>query len=187
MMICEKEYLTVAEYAEIVGITPQAVYQKLNKSLAPFCKEIKGKKYILSSVFQEYHTEEETKTFKGVSTSNLKEIKEVSSDLNKDIKDNSSSLNQDISTILKVFQDQLKEKDDQIKTLLALNQDLQQTIKEKDEQLNESRQQIAGLFRGEQELRFLSSSPGTDSTQEQERTERKPSLWERLFNKKSGQ
>lgn len=186
MMICEKEYLTVAEYAEIIGITPQAVYQKLNKSLAPFCKEIKGKKYILSSVFQDYHTEEEVKTFKGVSTNDLKEIKDVSSDLNQEIKDNSSGLNQEVSTILKVFQDQLKEKDEQIKTLLALNQDLQQTIKEKDEQLNESRQQIAGLFRGEQELRYLSST-GTDSTQEQERTEHKPSLWDRIFNKKSGQ
>lgn len=42
----KKEFYTVSEFAEIVGISRQAVYKKLNNQFKPFVNVIKGKKYL---------------------------------------------------------------------------------------------------------------------------------------------
>lgn len=41
-----KDYLTIAEYAKIKGITKQAVYKQLNNQLKEFLIVVEGKKYI---------------------------------------------------------------------------------------------------------------------------------------------
>ena len=41
-----KEYLTIAEYAEIRGISKQAVYKQLNNKLKPFLIVVESRKYI---------------------------------------------------------------------------------------------------------------------------------------------
>ncbi len=42
----QKAYLTVAEYAQVKGISKQRVYQLLNKGLKPFVQEVEGRKVI---------------------------------------------------------------------------------------------------------------------------------------------
>lgn len=49
----DKNYLTVAEYAAIVGITPQAVYKQLNNKLKPFVIEVDGKKALIKEILQQ--------------------------------------------------------------------------------------------------------------------------------------
>ena len=44
--MAEEEYLNIADFAEIAGVSKQAVYKRLDKDLAPFCKIVDGKKVI---------------------------------------------------------------------------------------------------------------------------------------------
>jgi hypothetical protein len=48
-----KEYFTVAEYAEIKGISKQTVYNQLKKDLKDYLIVIEGKKCIKSDVFNQ--------------------------------------------------------------------------------------------------------------------------------------
>ena len=43
-MMNEKEYITVSEYAEIKGISQQAVYKQLKNKLKPFLIMVESKK-----------------------------------------------------------------------------------------------------------------------------------------------
>lgn len=42
--MAEMDYLTIAEFAESVGVSKQAIYKRLNKDLAPYQKTIDGVK-----------------------------------------------------------------------------------------------------------------------------------------------
>lgn len=46
----EKEYLTVAEYARLRGVSTASVYKRLDKSLKPWVRVINGKKCLLTTV-----------------------------------------------------------------------------------------------------------------------------------------
>ena len=45
----EKKYYTVAEYAEMQGISKQAVYQALNKKLKGYSTKVDGKTMLIAS------------------------------------------------------------------------------------------------------------------------------------------
>lgn len=47
------EYLSVSQYAELKGISKQAVYKQLNNKLKPFLIVVDGKKYIDKAVLTE--------------------------------------------------------------------------------------------------------------------------------------
>ena len=47
------EYLSVSQYAELKGISKQAVYKQLNNKLKPFLIVVDGKKYIDRAVLTE--------------------------------------------------------------------------------------------------------------------------------------
>ena len=58
----KNEYLTIAEFAETVGVSKQAIYQQLNKKLKGFVQVVDGKKcvektalalYVINDVEQE--------------------------------------------------------------------------------------------------------------------------------------
>ena len=42
----DQEYISIADFAERAGVSKQAVYQRLNKSLKTYVKDIDGKKSI---------------------------------------------------------------------------------------------------------------------------------------------
>ena len=48
-----KEYLTIAEYAEIKGISKQAVYKQLNNKLKDYVEIVENKKCLKISVLEE--------------------------------------------------------------------------------------------------------------------------------------
>ena len=48
----EKEY-SIKEYAKLKGISTQAVYKQLSKSLKPYVTERDGKKYISGQAFNQ--------------------------------------------------------------------------------------------------------------------------------------
>jgi DNA-binding protein Fis len=52
-----ENFITVSEFAAARGITKQAVYKQLNKSLKEFLKEVDGKKYIDIAALTEWEKE----------------------------------------------------------------------------------------------------------------------------------
>ena len=45
-----ENYISISEYANLKGITKQAVYKRLNKDLKPYLKEFNGKKMLNKAV-----------------------------------------------------------------------------------------------------------------------------------------
>ena len=58
----DKEYLSVKEFAAAAGLTPQAVYKKLNNQLKPYFKMVDGKKTIEKSALELFDRSSETTT-----------------------------------------------------------------------------------------------------------------------------
>lgn len=38
------EYISIKEFAKLAGVSTQAIYQRINKDLQSYCKEVDGKK-----------------------------------------------------------------------------------------------------------------------------------------------
>ena len=168
----ERRYITIAEYCDYIGISKQAVYSKLNKSLKPYVVEIDRKKYIDSVIFTEYHNQEkdpteEVKDSQDNSTPTVKDSQGYSMEFNpisqgqsreevKDSQDNSTSTVKDSQgysmEFLKFLQDQIAEKDKQIALLQQQNADLQQSNREKDTHIIEQSNKITMLLEQSQEL-----------------------------------
>lgn len=81
----ENEYLTIKETADLLGISVQAVYQRLEKDFKPYLKVIEGKKRLNNRVLELFQKEP------------------ISSGLTSDFKE-----------ILKLLEKQLEEKDRQL-------------------------------------------------------------------------
>lgn len=110
--------LTVSEYADAVGISKQAVYKKLNKSLKQFVVELNGKKYIDKAVFGDNENQK---------------LKEVEQPLNQ-------QLNNEIQPLLVK---QIEEKDNTIQSLLRQVESLQEQNGKLAELLHQNQQLLS--------------------------------------------
>lgn len=98
----ESEYLTVKEFAERAGVSVQSVYQRLNKSLKPYFKVIKGVKYIEIKALMEVYGLKVEQGFKG------------------DFKGSEESKNNTSEQVIDLLREELKKKDEQIAKLMQL-------------------------------------------------------------------
>lgn len=73
----EKEYLTVAEFAEKADVTIQAVYQRLVKDLKPYLKIFNGKKHVHIRGLQVYDRKNALKNLKSDSINSTRSLKQV--------------------------------------------------------------------------------------------------------------
>lgn len=111
----DQEYISIAEFAERAGVSKQAVYQRLNKSLKAYVKVIDGKKSI-----------------------NIRALEDLYG------KDNCSRLEQDIQGEFKGVEQGIdQEKEGQL--INKLIDTLQEELKSKDEQIREKDLQIKEL------------------------------------------
>lgn len=99
----EKQHITVAEYAEIKGISKQAVYKQLNNKLNNYVETVEGKKCLKISVLEESIQPHSTKV--------EQPIQPVSTEVEQPIQP--------------VWETQLKEKDKTIDSLLRQIEALQ--------------------------------------------------------------
>lgn len=102
----ESGYLTVKEFAEKAGVSVQSVYQRLNKSLKPYFKVIKGVKYIEIKALTEVYGLKVEQGFKGDFKENIKGFK-ASEEYQKDASEQ----------VIDLLRDQLRKKDEQIAEL----------------------------------------------------------------------
>ena len=105
------EYLTIKAFADLAGVSSQAIYQRLNKDLKKYLKVIEGKKMLSSEALTEF----------GINKVDKKVEKEIDNEFARSLQDT-----------LIVLTEQLKVKDQQI---ADLNERLNQALK-----LNENNQ-----------------------------------------------
>lgn len=116
----DKSYISIAEFAERAGVSKQAVYQRLNKSLKKYVKVEKGKKCINIKALEDLYSKEVEQVFQGKSQGVEQGIEEEKE---------GQLINKLIDTLqeeLKQKDEQLNEKDRQIKELHNLLDQQQQ-------------------------------------------------------------
>lgn len=170
------EYLTVAEYAKIKGISTAAVYKKLNGSLQPFTTVVNGKKCLLSTVL-------------------LMEEKESCQPLI--TVDNPSTGAAEAA--IKALQEQLAEKDKQIERLQEEAAELRRAGADKDKFIQEQSSKLTLLLEQSQELQrnnqiLLGYSHTAakenkeglveaEEEQPEQEQKKKTGFWKKIFNK----
>lgn len=100
----DKELLTIKEFAESAGVSSQAVYQRLTKSLQPYVVELNGKKHLKREALSLFDGAE-------VKAEN-KEVEQDSINLDKE-------LIKTLQATISILQGQLETKDEQIAELNA--------------------------------------------------------------------
>lgn len=112
-----KDLLTVKEYAEAVGVSQQAVYQRLNKGLSSFVVEVNGQKFIKRQALEEAHAQKDSSK---VEQDSSKDSSKVEQGLN-----NVDKLLETLAQTVTLLQGQLEVKDQQIS---ELNKRLEQAL-----------------------------------------------------------
>lgn len=120
-IVMESEFLTVKEFAEKAGVSVQSVYQRLNKSLKPYFKVIKGVKYIEIKALTEVYGLKVEQGFKGDFKENIKGFKQ-------DFKGSEERKNNTSEQVIDLLRDQLRKKDEQIAELHDLLKDAQSNL-----------------------------------------------------------
>ena len=112
-MIEEKQLLSVSEYAEIKGISKQAVYKQLNNKLKNFVVEVENQKYIDRAVLSE---EENTQNLPKFNNQKLKVEQQFNNQIQPLLEQQIAEKDKQIENLFK----QIAEKDKQIETLQEL-------------------------------------------------------------------
>ncbi len=100
----DKELLTIKEFAEAAGVSSQAVYQRLTKSLQPYVVELNGKKHLKREALALFDGAE--------AKAENKEVEQDSINLDKE-------LIKTLQATISILQGQLETKDAQISELNA--------------------------------------------------------------------
>lgn len=165
----DPEYISVKEFAERAGVSPQAIYQRLEKDLKLYFKVIKGRKQLNIKALELFNVD----CFKPVDQHFKADLKQVESHnpTNTAIQE-IEALKQLTSTLndtLKALENQLSIKDSQIQ---ALNEQIKT--------LNEHLKQAQQLNQNNQILIARQQEPPQQIPEE---TGKKKSLWDRIFSK----
>lgn len=115
----EKEFYTVAEFADRTGITTQAVYQRLQKDLGKYCKVESGRKMISSDALELFSGEKtgNSSDTSGEQTAVIADIKEEMLAMLKEENARLASENAKLIEMLQVERNLVQEKDEMIASL----------------------------------------------------------------------
>lgn len=115
----EKEFYTVAEFADRTGITTQAVYQRLQKDLGKYCKVESGRKMISSDALELFSGEKtgNSSDLSGEQTAVIADIKEEMLAMLKDENARLASENAKLIEMLQTERKLVQEKDEMIASL----------------------------------------------------------------------
>lgn len=120
----DKEYISIAEFAEQAGVSKQAVYQRLNKSLKAYVKVIDGKKSIDIRALEDLYGKDGCSRLEQVFQGKIQGVEQGIEE-----EKEGQLINKLIDALqeeLKIKDEQLNEKDRQIKELHNLLDQQQQ-------------------------------------------------------------
>ena len=174
----KRNYLTIAEYAAIQGVSTTAVYKRLSTSLKPFLLMVGGQKCLDIRVLEEEQNKKESNGSERSKPKGFKPVHNVSNLGNHPKNDN-------LTQVLPILEQQLKEKDKQIERLQEEIKTLHTAAAEKDKHIQEQAAKLSELLEQAQELN-KNNQILIARTQEPpllEDGERKQGFFSRLFKK----
>lgn len=171
-----KEYLSINEFAELVGVSPQSIYKRIKKEnnpIKPYLKEVEGVKCISRSAAVLYKS-----TAAAEETENIIDQKETNQPRSEQQQPQRNSMEQ----LLDILDQQLKDQREQLK-------EKDRQLMEKDKQIEKLLDQIAEITKivdQQQQLTALNHKnlmidQKEDEDQPRSEQPKKKSLWERLF------
>lgn len=108
----EKELLTIKEFAELAGVSKQAIYSQLDKRLKPFLVQVDNKKMLKSQALEQFYSINLQSTFNQPSSQVESSESVPSADERSNEKDKETILK-----MLEMLQEEIKKKDKQIERL----------------------------------------------------------------------
>lgn len=150
----DKELLTIKEFAEAAGVSSQAVYQRLSKSLQPYVVELNGKKHLKREALELFDGAEQQPGKK---------------DVDKDTINLDKELIKTLQATISILQGQLETKDEQIAELNARLKDALELNKGQVLLSVAERQQLPEVTEAAQGM-----------PQEKTAPRKQPTLWERV-------
>lgn len=158
------DYITVKDFANLAGVSTQAIYQRIDKDLKGFVKVENGKKLILITALEFFKCKKE----------NQVDCQETENYL-KNNEDQNKKYASDFKAVLEILQSQLAKKDEQLS-------EKDKQIAEKDRQLKELTTALINEQQSAQQAQALHA--GTiKQTALIENDNRKSSFWSRLFKR----
>lgn len=172
----EKEY-TIKEFAELRGVSQQAIYKQLDGKLKPFLVVRNGQKYISGECLRQLLPQTEGSTsqprFNNHSTEVQQQVEMV----------------ENYREMLEVLREQLREKDKQISTLQEqLNNQLLE-LEKKNSFIQEQADRMATLFENSQKIeagkmlleQAKSEEESTIEAEKEPQEKKKPGIFSRIF------
>ena len=148
----KKAFYTVAEAAELLGVSRQAIYQAWNKQLKPFSSKVDGKIVIAAAAFSDMSDKQLNKQVNKESDNQQSNIQALVQEVDKlKIQLNEAAKREEmLNEYLDYLKQQIKEKDEQIRksdeTIKKLNIALDQ--QQKLQLLTQQQpKQIGGFFK----------------------------------------
>lgn len=180
-------YISVAEFSKLAGVSQQYVYKLLSTTLKPYTKTINRKKMIDKEglrLFSKYNsTENSTNSTADYQPNSTEQTQPIQLDFKPEFQQNStlnstnnSTTDETINKLISLLEKQLEEKDKQLEIKDRQIQDLSNRLAEAME-LTKGQQFIAVADKTTQ----LHNTPATNEVVEP--TEKKVSFWDR-FKKK---
>lgn len=181
------DYISVAEFSELAGVSQQYIYKLLSTTLKPYTKTINRKKMIDKEglkLFSKYNsTENSINSTADYQPNSTEKTQQIQQDFKPEIQQNSTLNSTDISTtdetinrLISLLEKQLEEKDKQLEIKDRQIQDLSNRLAEAIE-LTKGQQYIAVADKTAQ----LQNTPATNEVVEP--IEKKVSFWEKIFKK----
>ena len=152
----KKAFYTVAEAAELLGVSRQAIYQALNKQLKPFSSKVDGKIVIAAAAFSDMSDKQLNKQVNKESDNQQSNIQALVQEVDKlKIQLNEAAKREEmLNEYLDYLKQQIKEKDEQIR---KSDETINETIKKLNIALDQQQQlqlltqqqpkQIGGFFK----------------------------------------
>lgn len=170
------ERITISEYAKVKGVSSQAVYKKLSTTLKDFVIVDNGRKYLSVHIL----SESERKKLSTLSTNVANEVVNPSS-----TDSTFSTPEKPDNPVIAVFTEQLKEKDEQIKSLFDQIKILTEQNKELSNTLTEQNKELLRLM-GNSQVLLLNEQNSQQQTAPDtiESTDKKQNILLRLFSRK---
>ena len=103
------EYISIKEVARLAGVSTQAIYQRINKDLQSYCKEVDGKKTLDTAALE------------------LFKVETIQERLQSDCKAVDNDLQSALTETITVLREQLAIKDKQIEALTTALMNAQQS------------------------------------------------------------
>lgn len=143
------EYITIAEFAEKAGVTPQAIYKRLKTDLEPYFKVENGVKLIEIAALELYNPTKQSKREKEL-LDRVEELEKLNDQLNKDklsLLERLTENNEKLLEMLSNYQVLLAQQQHIQQSLLQLPQTVENQINQlKEVKDNENKRGLFGLF-----------------------------------------